>query len=42
MSKIEIASMIMEFILVFSIMVLGYALVETLIKSWKSGNKFLS
>jgi hypothetical protein len=42
MSKIEMASMIMEFILVFSIMVLGYALVETLIKSWKSGNKFLS
>ena len=42
MSKVEIASMIMEFILVFSIFVLGYALIETLIKSWKSGNKFLS
>lgn len=42
MSKVEMASMIMEFILVFSIFVLGYALIETLIKSWKSGNKFLS
>jgi len=37
MSYSEIASVVMEFILVFSILVLGYALVETLIKSWKSG-----
>ena len=37
MSYLEMASAIMEFILVFSIMVLGYALVETLVKSWKSG-----
>ena len=36
MSYSEIASVVMEFILVFSIMVLGYALVESLIKSWKS------
>ena len=37
MSYLEMASAVMEFILVFSIMVLGYALVETLVKSWKSG-----
>ena len=42
MSYLEMADAIMEFILVFSIFVLGYALIETLIKSWKSGNKFLS
>jgi hypothetical protein len=39
MNNVEMANAIMEFILVFSILVLGYALVETLVESWKSENK---
>jgi hypothetical protein len=39
MTHIEMADTIMEFILVFSIMVLGYAAIDTLVKNWNSKNQ---